>query len=50
MTDKQIINKIKKFLYIVCNEECGVSPNKCGDSDCRYWQILDIIEGKDNDR
>ena len=50
MTDKQIINEIKKFLYIVCDEECGVSPNKCGDSDCRYWQILDIIEGKDNDR
>ena len=47
--DKRIL-KTKDLIVTICNEECGIKPYKCSDSDCRYRQILDIIEGKCNDR
>lgn len=42
---KQVLNEIEKFIKEdVCDEECGFNWKKsCSDCDCRYNNIIDII-------
>lgn len=42
---KQVLNKIEKHIKnMICDEECGFNWNKpCPDCDCRYNDIIDII-------
>lgn len=52
---EQTLTKIKEMLKEVCMEECSFNWNKtskkhCGDCDCRYGQILQIISEVENGR
>lgn len=45
---KQTLNKIEKYIKdVICKEECNYNWEKpCSDCDCRYNDILDIINNK----
>lgn len=41
---EQTLQKIKKYIAIICKEECGyVQKKRCLDCDCRFGYILDLI-------
>lgn len=50
---RKALENAKKYIRNVCKEECGYTKKTfCGDCDCRYGNIFDIInkaKGTNND-